>query len=374
MDDNLFVYFNFRKIIKTCFTHLQHFHRCQDSMINAFYFGNSSIANRSKVQVTQKELKIDYPCTDSSVCTYVSFLLPKGTYFFQIAGASSAIDSRLYNGLLSQVDSPQAGGLVSGTIKLTKSTNIFVHVGGKGKTYEPSLILEGGYNGGGGADNERNPGSLGTSGGGSTDIRTEINDVWHRILVAGGGGGSDDHGSNLSANDGIGGAGGGLISQSFTVSYKYQEGYEANQTSGFSFFQGERGTTQKSSHPNGYQIYTTISEQPGAGGGWFGGFSSHNHNGGASGGSSFALTLDAEIPPGSIPLYDENYTFIESHPYAYTPSTSPYLFEAVVHQRGIWAGNGYVHITLLKPGSQFCTCINRIKFVPSFFFVIYLLK
>ena len=144
--------------------------------------------------------------------------------------------------------------------------------------------------------------------------------------------------------------------------------------SGFSFFQGERGTPKKSSHPKGYPSYTTTYEQPGAGGGWFGGFSSHNNNGGASGGSSFALTLGAEIPPGSIPLYDENYTFIDSQPYAYSPSTSPYLFEDVVHQRGIWVGNGYVHITLLKSGSQICTCIYEIQFIHSLFFALFIFK
>ena len=344
-------------------------------MISTFYFGDSLIANRSKIQLTRKELKINYPCTDSSVCTFVSFLLPKGTYFFEIAGASSGIQSRLYHeGLQPNSDSPNAGGIVSGTIKLRKTTHIYVHVGGKGKTLESSFfVLEGGYNGGGGAENTEN--SWGTSGGGSTDIRTEVNDVWHRILVAGGGGGSDDQDySNLSANDGARGAGGGIISQSFKESNKYQEGYEANQISGFSFFQGERGTTQKSSHPKGYPKFSTACEKPGAGGGWFGGFSSHSHNGGASGGSSFALTSDAEIPSGSIPLYDENYTFIDSKPYAYTPSTSPYLFEGVVHHRGIWVGNGYVHIISLNPIPMLCTCISRIQFIRSLFFGIYLIK
>ena len=250
---------------------------------------------------------------------------------------------------------------------------MFVHIGGKGKKYESSLILEGGYNGGCGAEQQSL--TTGTSGGGSTDIRTEVNDVWHRILVAGGGGGSDNQDlGTLAANDGVGGAGGGLISQSFKVLWEYQSGFEANQSSGFSFFQGERGTPQKSSHPNGYPSYTTASEQPGAGGGWFGGFSSHRNDGGASGGSSFALTLNAEIPSGPISLYDDKYNLISSQPYAYSPSTSPYLFEDVVHQRGVWLGNGYVNITLLKSGSQHYTCLDRILFDHSLYFLICLLN
>ena len=343
-------------------------------MIHSFYFGDSSIANQSKVQITQRELKIDYPCVDSSNCTYVSFELPKGTYFFELAGASSGILTSPYNeGLQSQVDSTQAGGIVSGTITFRKTTNVFAHVGGKGKVEKNVLILKGGYNGGGSAEHQNS--YHGTPGGGGTDIRTEVNDVWHRILVAGGGGGGDDENTGaLSTNDGAGGAGGGTTSQSFKVQWIYQEGYEANQTSGFSFFQGERGSPQKSNHPNGYPNFTKISEQSGAGGGWFGGFSSHCNYGGSSGGSSFALTLDAEIPSESIPLYDDKYNFIDSKPYAYYPSSSPYLFKDVVHQRGIWYGNGYVHIKLIKPGSQFFACYYRIQFIHSLFFVIYLLK
>ena len=325
-------------------------------MISSFSFGDDTIVVREKVTVTENQVFIPYFCNDSSFCTYVTFDLPKGIYRVELAGGNGGIEPKFYSpGFKPSGDYTQAGGIITGILHNRYSTKLFVYVGGKGKTYSNDQNITGGFNGGGGAVHSGSQ-SFGTSGGGSTDIRAQVNDVWHRIFVAGGGGGSDDQQNSLDKNDGRGGAGGGLISQSFVFQSQYRPGYESTQTTGFSFFQGEQGYYSSPPYSNHFPDNTEMNEQAGGGGGWFGGYSSHNYNGGGSGGSSFALTYDAEIPSGPITLYDQKYNVIESRSYAFSPLSSPFIFTHVTHKRGGWVGNGFasfIKISNILPNTKF---------------------
>ena len=311
-------------------------------MISSFSFGNESLGNKDAVKVEANSLEINYPCSSSIKCTFLSFYLNKGIYKFELYGANGGIAESFYNaGLQNSVDSPGSGGYVSAFIALRKRTKLFAFLGGKGHACNDGVVHEGGYNGGGGAEGP-SPGT----GGGSTDIRAEKNDEFHRIIVAGGGGGSDNFDKeSIESNDGKGGSGGGTISQSFFVSSNLVSGFESTQTKGYSFFQGETGKTTGSSSDTGYTSKWMAYELPGGGGGWFGGYSSHHCNGGGSGGSSFALSPNATIPSGVINIYDKDYNITSSNKYAFSQYTSPYLFYDIEHKRGVWNGDGKVIIT-----------------------------
>ena len=180
--------------------------------------------------------------------------------------------------------------------------------------------------------------------------------------------GSDDMDKkSIEENDGKGGAGGGLVSQSFTISSTFINGYESTQTKGFSFFQGETGKPNGTSSPTGYKSSCLTSELPGGGGGWFGGYSSHHYNGGASGGSSFALSFKSEIPQGIINIYDKDYHATSYGKYAFSPLTSPYLFYDIEHKRGIWNGDGKIIIKKISSYINDCLCTkSRLKSATDF--------
>ena len=319
-------------------------------MLTTFSFTDQQKGNRENISVSNDSIKIDFPCEKSYDCTGIEFELYPGLYNVSMAGASGSVKKAFFiGGFRNTTDNPCAGGYINGLLILRKKTKFFAHVGGMG-TYgvESDHILQGGYNGGGGTDDN----TFANTGGGGTDIRAEVDDPYHRIFVAGGGGGSDDqsNGNKLEDNDGNGGAGGELESQSFYINGSLWKGYVANQTYGFSFFTGETGLTNGTKHPNGFSApkIEKITEAAGAGGGWFGGFSSHYLNGGASGGSSFALTADAEIPSGEIPIFDKDYNVTKSDVYAFTPRHAPFIFTNVQHKRGVWYGNGFITISKLE--------------------------
>ena len=316
-------------------------------MISSFSFGDESLGNRSAVTIENNKLEINYPCSSSTKCTYVEFSLNKGIYFFELFGANGGIAQKFFiPGVQAKTDSPGSGGYVSAYIILRKKSKFFAFLGGKGHSTTDGQVREGGYNGGGGVLD-----AYSSTGGGATDIRAQKSDPFHRIIVAGGGGASDDFDKEtLEKNEGNGGAGGGLVSQSFTVSSALVEGYESTQTKGYSFFQGETGKRSGTSSPTGYKSTCLGYELPGGGGGWFGGYTSNHCNGGASGGSSFALSLKSEIPEGIIKIYNKDYIEESSGKYAFSPLKSPYLFYDIEHKRGIWNGDG--KIIIKKVGSS----------------------
>ena len=355
-------------------------------MIKFYLDGEDFVQNDKNVSQKLNEYTLKYPCSDSHECKNYVSLFPPGKYLIKLYGGSGGhmenyvTSSALINNDKECIDQDDvdyyggnvyctkkasmagAGGFTSGTITLQKTTKVYIAIGGRGKeskesgscSFDEEDMLEGGYNGGGNAANC----FYGTSsGGGATDVRLLINDVWHRILVAGGGGGTDNTAGDFrSDDDGSGGAGGGLSAQGFWVDGNYNKNYIANQISGFTFGNGESAQEDKSANKNGVQNADGNDDRAGAGGGWFGGFASHNGNGGAGGGSSFAFTEDATIPEGNIPYHDTYYKFKEEQPYAFDKSNNAqYLVRNAELIQGIWDGNGKAIIIYFP----FCICTNK---------------
>lgn len=135
--------------------------------------------------------------------------LTPGTYKLECWGAQGG-NSTYHN------TTGGKGGYSSGLYTISKTTSVFIYVGGMGNT--GSYAVNGGWNGGGGVTNSYNNGGDGNhlgTGGGATDIsliggecsldqnyryvRTE-NSYKSRIIVAGGGGGAE--GQNGTAGGG----------------------------------------------------------------------------------------------------------------------------------------------------------------------------
>ena len=280
--------------------------------------------------ISQYEAVLSYPCSKSDECSSYNFTLPPGKYLLKAYGASSGNQISLAlssdrNSCLSKENSTKYGGnaiclnntygggsgaLISGVLTLKRNTKCFVRIGGVG-IYEIANS-NGGFNGGGKSHtNGQHPSS---SGGGATDFRIEVDDVYHRILVAGGGGGTDN-------NEGNGGAAGYPEGQGYWIKGVYNSDKIATQESGYSFGFGEPATKE--------------GDLGGGGGGWFGGYASNSWTGGAGGGSSYALTKTSYIPT----LTDGSYAFT---------NYSPYVLQNIISANGIWEGNGKMHIIRLN--------------------------
>ena len=199
------------------------------------------------------------------------------------------------------------------------------------------------------------------SGGGQTAVKFHSNDLWHRVLVSGGGGGSDDNNSD----DGSGGSGGNLVAQGWFHKGSLVSTHLANSSFGFSFGQGETARYAGGKNPNSIQS-SDHADIAGAGGGWFGGFTSQTGYAGAGGGSSWALARDSFIPSGNITAYDEFYNEIGSEPYAFDLN-SEYLFSNVIHVPGIWQGNGRIIIKILDYSENYRMLnINKLNLFPLY--------
>ena len=347
--------------------------------------------------VTQKDnvYEIKYPCSLSHECSSIKTTFPAGVYKIELYGGSGGYKEGFmstfiepfslkcsnenvtkYQGNTNCVNKSSlagAGGYTSAYLSLRRRSKIFIAIGGKGNySWGNSNTDEnrpkGGFNGGGRGTSfyyydDADAGSSG--GGGATDIRIDADDYWHRVIVSGGGGGSDNENLNRKYNqdNGAGGSGGGLIAQGFWVNSVYNPTYVATQTTGFSFGNGEAAQNSGSKADNGLKSTDGSSDRAGAGGGWFGGFSSHNGNGGGGGGSSFAFTKDAIVPKGDIPVFDDFYEPIGSHPYAFSHANSFFTVNNPVFVPGIWAGNGFARITYIS-SIKVCTSGKRIANIP----------
>ena len=324
---------------------------------NGLNFYDDALAFDGYVQI------FNYPCSDTASCYPYNIILPKGIYLIELYGASGGSylatnnakrltkfdtinDSEIYNrggNAIPKVlgSSAGAGAYVRGVLSLKRETKVFLHIGGKGE-YVNVARPRGGYNGGGRGMTIES--KIGGGGGGATDLRFEVDDPWHRVMVAAGGGGADDS----YEDDGSGGCGGDPDGQGMWYQGEYKGEKIATQTSGFSFFQGEASQENRSQNPNGYDSPDKrIVDKPGAGGGWFGGFARHYGGAGAGGGSSFVLHSSAVIPKGNIEVRDENYENPVSKPYAFDTS-SEYCFTDFEMFGGIWSGNGMARIMFIS--------------------------
>jgi hypothetical protein len=160
------------------------------------------------------------------------------------------------------------GGYASGDLDVVPGQTLYIYVGGKGGLGFDGPN-EGGWNGGG------NGGQWGAGGGGASDVRTSLNNLSSRVLVAGGGGG----GNTGCPNHGTGGDGGGLQADPGLGFYGYNPGLGGSQVSGGAAgYNGQGGSLGLGGSTESYHF-------AGGGGGYYGGGSAYAAGGG--GGSSY---------------------------------------------------------------------------------------
>ena len=339
-----------------------------------FSLVNSS-AGSANVKFDKGTYKLEYPCEDTKYCTPYKTRLHRGLYLIELYGASGGsaspttsfrnadntfisqeiVDSFHGNAKASKTPSiGGSGGYTSGILRVPQNTDFYIRIGGEGEakaglstlyntpeTEDDRYRSIGGYNGGGKALAYYTS-HIG-AGGGATDIRAQKDSVFNRVMVAGAGGGADNEGGTFAgSDDGSGGAGGGLTAQGYFVSGVLNSTFVASQLSGFSFGQGESSRWGVSKHPSGSKANYGSSDRPGAGGGWFGGFSSQHGNAGSGGGSSFALTENATYPKDLIHVFDDAYNEIEAGYYAF--KNHEYEVTNAIFIAGIRYGNGYATI------------------------------
>lgn len=239
-----------------------------------------------------------------------------GYYKFELWGASGgditgdAVDQNnvsrgtlTYNG--------GNGAYTSGEIYLEKGTVLYIYVGGQGGSNTFGVVGNetGGYNGG--SSIKVGQSTMGSPGGGATDIRTlsgealSFDSLKSRIMVAAGGGGASFR--NLGYGEGNGGAGGTLFGNNgeealTTGSYfrtdfaiGYNIGLGGTQTSGGYVINYALDGSINEINTNlggfGYSKQLTVAPeqgniyQVGSGAGYYSG--SNSAHGGAGGGSSF---------------------------------------------------------------------------------------
>ena len=251
-------------------------------MINNFV--KISLKDSSKGQInetiqTRKSIVLNYPCSDSTICTPYVLDVSKGVYKFESWGSIGG----QWNG----VSTPGLGGYTSGTLFVPKPTTFYVYIGNVG--FFNAVKYAKSYN-------------YGVLPGGATDVRLTYSENWwdsksliSRIMVAAGGGGAEWPAS-------IGGNGGGLTGGE-SISAKDPTGSSvfsahcpgATQTSGsecptLTFnnvqspsVQGEFGSAGKTEPYIGYGK----EDYGGFGGGGYYGGTSYQLSFAGSGGSSF---------------------------------------------------------------------------------------
>jgi len=195
----------------------------------------------------------------------IEVTLNAGVYYFECWGAQGGTgcsDGKYTSG-------GGNGAYVSGLLQVTKETNFYLFVGGKGgyASCKPNSEAPGGWNGGGkgGKDTTDNDSSGG--GGGATDIRLlngqpdNMTSLLSRIMVAAGGSGSTWN---------CYGAPGGTLEgyeKINTEQFGVQIVSTTSQTTGFALGKGADGQSH------------TATPSSGAGGGFYGGASRPGYSG-----------------------------------------------------------------------------------------------
>ena len=219
-------------------------------------------------------------------CVFFTFIeqnyhiihLPKGRWLFELWGASGG-----YSLYQSKSEDPGHGAYISGVINIKHNITLYGYVGGKGKNNSSKNKGIGGFNGGAnGANDEHDFNCYSGGGGGATDIRLNIDDLYSRIIVAGGGG------SPGCFNQGKGGSGGTIFGKDGENSSTNQGGKGANNLDLEMFGKGKEGYPGNEAGGSGGGGYF---------GGYGGGFSPSSTKlpggGGGGGGSSYASGCDS---------------------------------------------------------------------------------
>lgn len=266
-----------------------------------------------------------YPYTGQSQ----TVTLDPGLYRFRCWGAQGGSYSNTYQG--------GAGGYSEGLIRLEESTTLYLYAGGQPNPLTSSGTSAAGFNGGGTGTYHSYSGTTTYSqgGGGATDIRIGSDSLYARVIVAGGGAGSTNSYNALNTR-----FGGGLSSGGYS-------GYEATQTTGYSFGQGGSGTTTGTNYK-----YAAA----GSGGGWYGGKSSTkysdntNYSSYSAGGSGYVYTEETASNYPSGCLLNSSYYLSDAKTIAGNMSIpDPNDFSQTTIGR---TGNGYITISKVeeRPG------------------------
>lgn len=260
--------------------------------------------------------------------------LPAGRFKLECWGAEGGYrSSSTYAG---------KGGYSKGELSLDEDTSLYVRVGQSGRNRGSGTSVKA-FNGGG----------LKYSyygGGDATDIRIQIDDYNHRVIVAGGGG--SDGASNKQGMYG-GGESGGSTSQSYGTG-----GYGGTQTGvSSSSWQTSSPSTSYTTQAGAYAgfgfggngIYRSSGYGGAGGGGWYGGSGAYpdtsgDDDRGGGGGSGFVLnsTTVSKVPSGYA--LNEDYFLNNSE----TISGNVAFVQPDGTQATGKAGNGYVRITIME--------------------------
>ena len=232
---------------------------------------------------------------------YQTYIVQKtGKYKLEVWGAEGGTRSSSY-GIAGK------GGYSYGTIYLTKGTEIYAYVGGKGASASNSTsYVSGGYNGGGSAK------YYGGTGGGATDFRFVSNSdplnsdsLLSRVIVAGGGGGAQGRGrTSYKGDGGSGGGASGIDGTYYNGNSTQYYGTGGTQTSGGQTYSGTSSYMGTAGSfglgGNGGYRSTTYYGTGGGGGGWYGGGGGYYRYAGGGGGSGYVWTSStaSSVPSG----------------------------------------------------------------------------
>ena len=214
---------------------------------------------------------------------YQEYVVPEtGKYKIECYGARGGCDN--WSG--TYLSDYGLGGYASGTIELTKGEKLYIYVGQTGADgiTQANQLTSTSFNGGGAGIGSSDNDDGGGAGGGATDVRliagnwNDFESLKSRIIVAGGGSG----GATVTGgfNKPSGGSGGGLTGKGSIWKYNNTEvtnhTYNATQTTGYKFGIGQNAITKGNAGGAG------------AGGGYYGGYTSiDSPAGGAGGGSGY---------------------------------------------------------------------------------------
>jgi len=241
---------------------------------------------------------IVYPCTGN----LVSHDLPAGKYKLKVWGGDGGSRARTSHCV--------KGGYSEGMINTQNDHEIYVYTGGSGgpradigysDTFANAMAIANlpslKFNGGKSMQNRTR---IISSSGGGTDIRFDVDDLYHRVIVAGGAGSEGMVG-------GYGGVGGGETGGQPATTNQGNNSGPGTQSTGYAFGEGEASVGYSSAYPGS------------GGGGWYGGYatvrtSNYDWQRGGAGGSGFTLTANTPITdiPSGYACNEEEYYLTET--------------------------------------------------------------
>ena len=254
---------------------------------NPFMCGGDAIDPCVLVCVQNSNLNVGDTIIFPSLGQVQEITLPKGTYDLKCYGGDGEPQMHLRQSTDLTIN---RGGYAAGRLTLQQPTTLFIHVGSSNIGYNllnstyaqqlrPTLL----FNGGGKPNTTiTDLKQRGGCGGDASDIRINVDDLNHRVIVAGGSGGNK---GSYGYSNAMGGYGGGVSGSA----PDYSGIKPGTQNDGYSF--GEGGNASNYSG--------------GGGSGWYGGASGGNDNAGA-GGSGYVFTENSYKPSG-FELTEEYY-------------------------------------------------------------------